>query len=182
MDNQYSQTQSSEARQALFTTLYRQAFPTVAAYLSRRGGSFEDTRDIFQEALIIYYEEVLSQQSRFIKNESAYLLGISRHLWLRRCRKALPTKSVEGKWVERYEQSEKRYASYQKVLKLLASAGQKCMEVLKAFYYDKLPLSSIAQSFGYRGTRSATVQKYKCIEKIRSVVKEKSLQYADFLE
>jgi hypothetical protein len=69
-----------------------------------------------------------------------------------------------------------------KILNYLETAGQKCMEILKAFYYDNLPVNVIAGLFGYSGVRSATVQKYKCMEKVRETIKEKSLAYEDFVE
>jgi hypothetical protein len=53
---------------------------------------------------------------------------------------------------------------------------------LKAFYYDNLPVNTIANLFGYSGERSATVQKYKCMEKVRETIKERSLAYEDFIE
>ena len=69
-----------------------------------------------------------------------------------------------------------------RLLHHLETAGQKCMEILKAFYYDNLPVNKIAELFGYSGVRSATVQKYKCMEKVRETIKEKSLAYEDFVE
>ncbi len=56
------------------------------------------------------------------------------------------------------------------------------MELLKAFYYDDVPLKDLADSFGYSGVRSVTVQKHKCLEKVRESVKQKSLVYDDFME
>jgi hypothetical protein len=56
------------------------------------------------------------------------------------------------------------------------------MEILKAFYYDNLSANTIAGLFGYSGIRSATVQKYKCMEKVRETIKENSLAYEDFVE
>ncbi|WP_282636750.1 hypothetical protein [Sphingobacterium thalpophilum] len=56
------------------------------------------------------------------------------------------------------------------------------MSLLKSFYYDQMSLQEIADDFGFSGIRSATVQKYKCLEKIRETVKEKALLYEDFLE
>ena len=52
----------------------------------------------------------------------------------------------------------------------------------EAFYYDALPVVDVASLFGYSGTHSATVAKYKCLEKVRETVKQKSLNYADFIE
>jgi hypothetical protein len=54
--------------------------------------------------------------------------------------------------------------------------------LLKSFYYDKMPMSDIGRSFGFSGERSATVQKFKCLEKVRDTVKSKALQYEDFVE
>ena len=56
------------------------------------------------------------------------------------------------------------------------------MKLLKGFYYDQLPLTDIATAFGFSGVRSATVQKYKCLEKVRETIKQKALQYEDFME
>jgi hypothetical protein len=40
----------------------------------------------------------------------------------------------------------------------------------------------IAGRFGFSGERSATVQKFKCLEKVRDTIKSKSLSYEDFVE
>ncbi|MET4141004.1 hypothetical protein [Pedobacter sp. UYP1] len=56
------------------------------------------------------------------------------------------------------------------------------MELLKAYYYDHLPADHVVTLFGYSSTHSATVAKYKCLEKVRETVKQKSLHYADFIE
>jgi len=54
------------------------------------------------------------------------------------------------------------------------------MRLLNAFYYEKLNMDEIAIRFGFSGKRSATVQKFKCLGKVRQVVRRKSLQYEDF--
>ena len=56
------------------------------------------------------------------------------------------------------------------------------MELLRSFYYDQQPLTDIAGKFGFSGVRSATVQKYKCLEKVRETIKERSLTYEDFID
>jgi hypothetical protein len=63
----------------------------------------------------------------------------------------------------------------------LETTGKKCMELLRSFYYDNVPLADAAKLFGFSGVRSATVQKYKCLEKIRETIKQRSLTYEDFL-
>ena len=73
------------------------------------------------------------------------------------------------------------YVDHLRLLHLLSTAGRKCMDLLQAFYYRKGGVKQLSQQLGYRSERSATVQKYKCMEKVRDTVKRASLSYADFL-
>ncbi|WP_449435096.1 RNA polymerase sigma factor [Pedobacter steynii] len=74
-------------RQLLFISLYKSAFPGVAKYISRLGGSFEEAKDVFQDALIVYFEKTAIQSSAF-NNDTAYLVGIAKNLWLKRYRQS----------------------------------------------------------------------------------------------
>ncbi|GAL85538.1 RNA polymerase subunit sigma-70 [Sporocytophaga myxococcoides] len=160
--------------------LYKKAFPAVARYISRKGGNYEEAKDIFQDALIIYYEKLVSNSFSHVRNEKAYILGIAKNLWCKRLGSNEVNDTIENALSE--TDIIETHLSTHKIMYLLETAGQKCMEILRAFYYDKASVSDIAQQFGYSGTRSATVQKFKCIEKIRETVKEKSLAYEDFIE
>ncbi|MBO9703629.1 MAG: sigma-70 family RNA polymerase sigma factor [Sporocytophaga sp.] len=170
----------SQERQLLFMGLYKKAFPAVARYISRKGGNYEEAKDIFQDALIIYYEKLVTKSFAPVKNEKAYILGIAKHLWCRRLESNVVNDTIDNAASETVIEEDNLLTD--KLMHLLETAGQKCMEILSAFYYDKASITDIAQQFGYSGTRSATVQKYKCIEKIRETVKEKSLAYEDFVE
>lgn len=166
-------------REALFLSLYKKAFPQVARYVSKMGGTFDEAKDIFQDALVIYYERSVSGACDTRVNEKAYLMGIAKHLWLKKFghdSRYIPIEGFDA------EYSEDIGVSDHKLLNFLQTAGKKCMELLRSFYYDQLPLNDIAETFGFSGVRSATVQKYKCLEKVRETVKEKALTYEDFLD
>ncbi len=168
-------------RERWFIDLYQRVFPTVARYVRQHGGSLAQAQDVFQDALVIYYERITSSADP-PEQEEAYLLGIARHRWIHMCRRfglEVPLDDAEAlDWAE----EDILLPSSQKLLRLLTVAGKKCMDLLRAFYYDQLPLDEMAHTFGYAGVRSATVQKYKCLEKVRATVQEKSLNYEDFLE
>jgi DNA-directed RNA polymerase specialized sigma24 family protein len=177
-----SDFESSPAnREQLFIKLYKKAFPAVAKYVSKRGGSFDEAKDIFQDALIVYYEKAACGAMTLHVNEQAYLLGIAKHLWSK--------KFAENNMIVPLDEYGKDLGedidcepSSGKLMHYLETTGQKCMEILKAFYYDNLPVNKIAELFGYSGVRSATVQKYKCMERVRETIKERSLAYEDFIE
>ena len=163
-------------REELFIRLYKKAFPTVAAYISRRGGSFDEAKDVFQDALVIYYEKTINADT----NETAYLIGIAKHLWLKRYRENGQNIPFEN--IDVSADIDDESPSAKRIMHFLEKAGNKCMELLKGFYYDQLPLTDLASAFGFSGVRSATVEKYKCLEKVRETIKEKALTYDDFLE
>lgn len=170
---------SIELREAFFMALYKKAFSPVAHYIARMGGSLEEAQDIFQDALVIYYEKVTSVQAEMIISEKAYVLGIAKKIWLQRYKagsKHQPLNDFDTEIV-----TDEQLAAG-KILYYLETAGKKCMELLKAYYYDHLQVSHVTALFGYSSAHSATVAKYKCLEKVRETVKQKSLNYADFIE
>ena len=168
-----------ELRETFFMELYKKAFATVALYIAKMGGSLEEAQDIFQDSLVIYYEKVTSIQTETILNERAYLLGIAKNLWLQRYKASNKNQPLNDFDTEAAPDEQ---LATDKILYYLETAGKKCMELLKAYYYDCLPVGTIASLFGYSGIRSATVAKYKCLEKVRETVKQNSLDYADFIE
>jgi DNA-directed RNA polymerase specialized sigma24 family protein len=167
-------------REQAFTSLYKKAFPAVAKYVGKMGGSFEDAKDVFQDALVIFYEKSVSGGMQLQSNEQAYLLGITKHLWAKKFRVSILNSSLDVQLD--IVGDDALHPSENKLMHYLETAGQKCMDLLRAFYYDNLPARSIAGLFGYSGERSATVQKYKCMEKVRETIKDKHLAYEDFVE
>lgn len=171
---------NEQQRADFFIMLYKKAFPKIAQYISHKGGSLDDAKDVFQESLIVYYEKTVAGYLQ-LHNEQAYLMGIAKHLWIKRFN-AKTEVSLDEVLHQQIAQNEEQQPLTAKLLHYLETAGQKCMDLLKAFYYDQMPVQEVADRFGYSGVRSATVQKYKCLEKVRDTVKEKSLHYEDFVE
>jgi len=166
-------------REKLFIALYKSVFPAVAKYVSKMGGTFDEAKDIFQDALVAWYEKAASDGFVLRSDEKAYLFGISKNLWLKKHKhntRHIPLDGFDA------ESGDAAAFSDSKILSFLQTAGKKCMDLLRSFYYDQLPLNDIAETFGFSGIRSATVQKYKCLEKVRETVKERSLTYEDFLD
>jgi DNA-directed RNA polymerase specialized sigma24 family protein len=147
------------------------------------GGSFDEAKDVFQDAMVILYEKTVCHSLSLHMNEQAYLMGVSKNLWSKKFKENIQNTSLDT-GINNFDfvDEEESLPSAGKLMNYLETAGQKCMEILKAFYYDNLPVNKIAELFGYSGAHSATVQKFKCMEKVRETIKEKSLAYADFIE
>ncbi|WP_046244349.1 RNA polymerase sigma factor [Hymenobacter terrenus] len=160
-------------REQALTRLYQRAFPAVRRYVGGHGGTLQDAQDVFHDALVILYEQAVGGTLVLTASASTYLVGIGRNLWhheqRRRARlphEALPD-GLEPAAAEELAPEESGFA----VLDYVAQLGEKCKSILLAFYYFQQPLTQIATAHHYRSVRSATVQKFKCLERLRQAVR-----------
>jgi len=162
----------ADRAQAL-TQLYRRAFPAVQRLVRRQGGSPQDAQDVFQDALVVLYEQAVAGTLVLTASASTYLVSVSRHLWqheLRR-RARLPHETLPDDPGPLLADTPTAEEPTLAVLDYVQQLGEKCREVLLAFYYFQQPLTQIAATHGYRSVRSATVQKFKCLERLRDKVR-----------
>ena len=151
-------------------TLYREAFPHFARMVRTLGGTPEEAKDSFHDALVIYLERERAGQLNVHSSPTAYLLGTAKICWLHMRSGAsfspLPDGFDSPEFIDTAMEERE-----QSLLASLERTGKKCLRLLKAFYYDHLSMDDIAARFGFNGRRSATVQKYKCLEKVRENLK-----------
>lgn len=153
--------------------LYREVFPEAARLIKRLGGDPEEANDAFHDALLIYLEREAKGTLQIHTSAKAYLLGTAKILWLHSKNQYFDSLPED---VEAFVDEENEAADEHKnIFHYLLLAGEKCLHMLKAFYYDNLSLQQIAAGFGFNGVRSATVQKHKCIEKIRTALKKRNV-------
>jgi len=157
--------------------LYEDTYPAVAAFVAKMGGSHDDAKDIFHDALVIFFEKDSSTN-----NPGAYILGIAKHLWLRKYQRDKHRVGLDDFERTIAIPEEEHSPLTARLLRLIESAGKSCLELLQAFYYEKRSAEGVASILNYSNAHSATVQKHKCFQKIKNVVKEKSLEYESFFE
>jgi len=155
--------------------LYRDVFPRVARLVKNQGGDLEQAKDIFHDALIIYLERTSQAGFVITASPAAYIVGTARLLCIhlfKNTRRAVPLEYAEQALAVPEDFYSPVQAREQSILTYLKTAGSKCLELLKAFYYERKGMPDIALQFGFKTSRSATVQKFKCLEKIREEVRK----------
>lgn len=165
----------------IFEAVYRDTLPKVARMVHRMGGDLDTAKDIFHDAVIIYLEKK-QQNTVAIGSDQAYILGIARILCLRRLKDDRHYVAIHSR-EDDYSIPADFYDPppvTQPVISWLRNAGKKCLQLLQAFYYEKRSMTEIAQHLQYKTQHVATVQKYKCLEKIREQVKQTSHEEAAF--
>lgn len=173
MTQQDLKIQFQQDREAAFRKIYQVAFPKVAKVVGRSGGNMEDAKDIFHESLIILYEQCNEDRLHIKSSVIAYVVGMCRNRWLNRMKQHQREVLIDDfSGSESFEdQLPEEDGTTAPLLNWLEKAGRKCLDMLQAVYYFKYSMHEVAEEFGFRTTRSATVQKYKCLEKVRNEVK-----------
>jgi DNA-directed RNA polymerase specialized sigma24 family protein len=62
-----------------------------------------------------------------------------------------------------------------KLMDYVEQLGEKCKDLLVSVYYFGQRMEGLAERYGYRTVHSATVQKYKCLERLRKAVSHLSI-------
>ena len=140
-----------------------------------------DATDIFHDALIVYLEK--ENNIAIHTSIEAYLFGIAKHLWLKRqkAERSFESLSKQDESTLIIDETEPAIST-SRLLSFLEATGKKCLDLLSSFYFEKQSLTSIVKQFGFTSEHSASVQKYKCIEKLRDVATKQPHIYESFFE
>jgi RNA polymerase sigma factor (sigma-70 family) len=138
---------------AALETLYRKFLPPLYGMLRRNGGSFEDAKDVFQEAIVVVFHHAARPDFQLTAPFQSYLMGIGRFIWLRQLKKNARIEvtseredgyDVDADLEQQIFESEKRMLFREK----FAHLGQDCQQLLQRFF-DREALSVIANDLGY---------------------------------
>jgi RNA polymerase sigma factor (sigma-70 family) len=156
-------------------TIYKDNFNMVQAFILNNNGTYDDARDIFQEAILTLYEKAKSESFVLTCQIKTYVYSVCRRLWLKRLQQmgrfAIQMEGFEETvQVEDYlEIQEKKNAEFAIMDRALGSLGEPCKSLIETFYIKKKSMSEIAVEFGYTNTENAKTQKYKCLMRLKKL-------------
>jgi RNA polymerase sigma factor (sigma-70 family) len=159
-----------------FLKLYKN-YPQVEKLILSKGGSKEDAKDVFQEALIIFYQKVVNTDFKLTSAISTYLYSVCRFLWKDELIKRKGKQAVvvffefSSEEESEFQQAIEREAKFKQIEHVLSQIGEKCLQILKLFYYDGLNMKTIASKVGLKSEKIAKNQKYKCLERAKLKMK-----------
>lgn len=155
--------------------LYRAHYPMIRNLITNNSGSEQEAKDIYQEAVIVFYEKL--QQIDFVLTckIKTYLYAVCRRLWLKRlAEKKLYTGGIEELESflgveEEVNDVEERTIEFERMELSLAGLGEPCRTIITDFYIENLGMEEIAGKFGYTNADNAKNQKYKCLQRLKKL-------------
>lgn len=156
-------------------TIYKNNYSVVQSFIMNNNGTQDDARDIFQEAMIVLYENAKSESFVLTCQIKTYVYSVCRRLWLKRLqhinRFSAKIESLEETVPveEDIENQERRNADFAIMERAMGSLGEPCKSLLEAFYLQKKDMTDIASMFGYTNADNAKNQKYKCLMRLKKL-------------
>jgi RNA polymerase sigma factor (sigma-70 family) len=159
--------------------LYKKHYRMMVKMVMQKGGTEEEGKDIYQDALVVFWEKVMSDNLVLTSKISTFLYSICQNLW----RKEFDRKSrLSREEVERGESIDfERQEKIKIINQCINALGETCRKILQLYYFDKLSMQELAEQMGYANADTAKTKKYKC--KLELDKKVKTLYKAsDFLD
>lgn len=164
--------------------LYRKNYETIANLVKRNNGSASDGADVFQDALIVLYNQVKRQELNLNCSLSTYLYSVSRNLWLNKLRQ----KNWETSLTDQHEfvpipenqmMSLIRDEKGEILLKLIQQLGEECRKLLVYFYYERIKIKKIVSLLGFGSEQSVKNKKAKCVKRLKEMA-AKNVLFQDY--
>jgi RNA polymerase sigma factor (sigma-70 family) len=147
----------------------------IQHFVTNNNGSFDDAKDIFQEAMITLYEKVQNDSFTLTCQIKTYLFSICKHLWLKRLQQMgkysspLSTQEEAISVEPDMEEAANKDAAFAIMDRALNSLGEPCKSLLEAYYLNKKGMQELAEAFGYTNADNAKNQKYKCLMRLKKL-------------
>lgn len=155
--------------------LYKEYFGMVQSFIIQNNGSYDDARDVFQDAMIVLYDKARDQHFELTAQLKTYIYSICRRLWLKKLqyqqKYVAPVESLQETVPVEDEvaQKEKLDTDFDMMDVSMKSLGEPCKSLLEAYYIQKKNMLEIADEFGYTNADNAKNQKYKCLIRLKKL-------------
>ncbi|MGB5556265.1 MAG: sigma-70 family RNA polymerase sigma factor [Flavobacteriaceae bacterium] len=145
--------------------------------------SEEENIDVYQDAYIIFYDNVMSGKvESFTSSISTYLFSIGKYLIFDRMKKNkkqvsskfdLSLVGKEDELVSTFEMEEPGLTAEQRLLqKHFSTLGKQCQELLNLFYYRGFSIQEIMEHANYNSENVVKATKSRCMKTLKERIKE----------
>lgn len=156
------------------THIYKANYAVISRFIQRNNGSESDAKDIFQDSLIVLFENVKHKELNLTCSISTYLYSISRNLWLKRLKAKKISIRVED--VQDFISLPDEVLPHQSpelntlLMGIFSHLTSKCREILTFFYYEDLSMKEIGKLTGYKSEQAVKNKKFKCMKELMSII------------
>jgi RNA polymerase sigma factor (sigma-70 family) len=156
--------------------IYKEYYPTIKFLITTNSGTETDAEDVFQDALVVLYRKIASENLILTSSFKTFLYSICRNLWLQRLdRRVFSNEFLEMEDLSelqdnfQHEQPEEENEKYRLFQQHFLRLSPDCQKVLRLFM-GKTSLKEIADIMGFKTEKYAKTRKFMCKEKLKNTI------------
>ncbi|MCG8389313.1 MAG: sigma-70 family RNA polymerase sigma factor [Cytophagales bacterium] len=159
--------------------LYKKYYRMMTKMVISNSGSEQEAKDIYQDALVVFWQKAVSGNLVLTSKISTYIYSICQNLWRKELDRKKRLTNEEKDSIEYAEHDKQERAKI--INKCIHQLGDTCRKILMYYYFDGLSMQDIADQLGFANTNTAKTKKYKCKKKLDELVKSQYTE-SDFLD
>lgn len=162
--------------------LYKAVFPKIKKLVNTSNDKEEESKDILQEALLIFYKQVMLNKFDEKYEIGGYIYTIAKNLWINRVKKKKRLVNVdygempelpEGNILDEMELKERKVM----VDNLFNQLDDKCKQLLTLTIFEELTMKEVSEKMGFTSANAATVASFRCKKFLMDLVKKNKSIY-----
>ncbi|MDN5199989.1 sigma-70 family RNA polymerase sigma factor [Fulvivirgaceae bacterium BMA10] len=159
--------------------LYKKYYRMMTKLVISNNGSEQEAKDIYQDALIVFWQKAASGKLVLTSKISTYLYSICLNLWRKELDRKSRLSNEEKDDVEFIDNDKKERMRI--INECIDQLGDTCKRILTYYYFDQMSMQEIANNLNFANTDTAKTKKYKCKKRLDQLIKTK-YSASDFLD
>lgn len=151
--------------------LYKKVLPQLKSFISVNKGNVEDAYDIFHDALLIFYDQVITDKFNKKYTVYGYLYRLSVFRWINKIKrdKLITLKDELPDFASEDFQTEEKQSDLKDenlLSTLFSKIGEKCVELLNYTIYSNMLMEDIMHRMNFSSPESVRMQQMRCKQKL----------------
>jgi RNA polymerase sigma factor (sigma-70 family) len=160
--------------------LYDNYFQLVRNHVLNNSGSDDDVSDVFQDAIIVLYNQITEDKLRLTSDLKGYFFGIARNVWNSQLRKKQKTIELEFDLPDEEETEDQSDPTLERIISRVFQRLKPDQQMVLSLFSDGNSYEEIAVKLNLKNEVYARRKKYLCKEALLELVKEDP-EYQEYL-
>ena len=152
--------------------LYDNYFQSVKNHVLSNSGSDEDVSDVFQDTIIVLYNQITENILNLTTDLKGYFFGIARNVWSAQLRKKQKTTELEIDIADEEENEEQYDQLLERIISRVFQKLKPDQQMVLSLFSEGLSYEEIADKMDLKNEVYARRKKYLCKEALLELVKE----------
>ncbi|MEO1049401.1 MAG: sigma-70 family RNA polymerase sigma factor [Bacteroidota bacterium] len=182
------QTGSRSEANKVMQYLYKTHYPLIKKFVVKNRGTEEHAADVFQDAMVVFHKQVKEGKFQSKSTIKTYLYSIVRNIWLKQIKANSNELIAVVDMLDDLADVDNNDSVFDisksaKVFKeLMAELKGNCEQVLIDYYYNEFSMKMIMEKYGLQSLATAKNKKYRCLQFLIKIIREKNIKIKYFID